>query len=491
MKHDPKLTHLLLLNLRDGGYEDKIKLYPDKLVLEHKARLIDEGFATGVSIKDGIHLAFVKGLQISTSGHRWLENLETSEAATFREASIVEPMPEMKNSKLVFVSHSSVDEDIAEALVDLLCTALPLRRADFRCTSVAGAQLGGGDITDDRLRREIREAPAFLSLITKQSFASTYVLFELGARWGSGQPHIPLLAKGAGVEVLKEPLKATNALQLNDENNVLQLVHDLAGILGRKSEPPHSYINKVRKVVEISIAGVASQSLETKERLTIDQIERLPKVPLIMTIPQIGKNWNEANSLSWFYTGLRDRLLVYFEVRNVTHKPKLVAVTSCNKGAGVSSIAAGLAATLSETSDGNVLLVDMNPDQQVMQRFRKGKLAAGLASALDPETKNDNLVQEKLYVVTEWAENEKQFRYLPKRFSELVPKLKASDYDYIIFDMPPVSPTSVTPRLAGLMDMVLLVIESEKTNQDVVRKVTALLEESKANVNVVLNKNNW
>ena len=51
-----------------------------------------------------------------------------------------------------------------------------------------------------------------------------------------------------------------------------------------------------------------------------------------------------------------------------------------------------------------------------------------------------------------------------------MPKLKASDYDYIIFDMPPVNQISITPRLAGFMDMVLLVIESEKTDREVVKR---------------------
>ena len=49
-------------------------------------------------------------------------------------------------------------------------------------------------------------------------------------------------------------------------------------------------------------------------------------------------------ALQPFYEALRDRLIVYFEVNNLTHKPKLVAVTSAGQGAGVSSIAAGLAA---------------------------------------------------------------------------------------------------------------------------------------------------
>jgi Mrp family chromosome partitioning ATPase len=77
---------------------------------------------------------------------------------------------------------------------------------------------------------------------------------------------------------------------------------------------------------------------------------------------------------------------------------------------------------------------------------------------------------------------------LPKNFLGLIPKLRASDYDYIIFDMPTVTQTSMTSRLARVMDMVLLVVESEKTNQDVAKKVISLLAESEANVTTVLNK---
>ncbi len=69
-----------------------------------------------------------------------------------------------------------------------------------------------------------------------------------------------------------------------------------------------------------------------------------------------------------------------------------------------------------------------------------------------------------------------------------MPKLKSSDYDYIIFDMPPVTQTSVTTRLAGFMDMVMLVIESEKTDREAVQQANQLLMQSKSNVTAVLNK---
>jgi len=70
----------------------------------------------------------------------------------------------------------------------------------------------------------------------------------------------------------------------------------------------------------------------------------------------------------------------------------------------------------------------------------------------------------------------------------LVPQLKASNFDYIIFDMPPVSPTSVTARLAGYMDQVFLVIESEKTDREIAKQAGEMLLSSKATVAVVLNK---
>jgi len=197
---------------------------------------------------------------------------------------------------------------------------------------------------------------------------------------------------------------------------------------------------------------------------------------------------NRHDPLHRFYEGLRDRLIVYFETRNLTHKPMLVAVTSCEKGAGVSSIATGLAASLSETGDGNVLLVNISGEQGAAQQFYKGKPGCSLDEALATNKKQGALVKANLYTTTEQIDGDMLPANLPKKISTLMPKFKASEYDYIIFDMPPVSQTSVTARLAGLMDMVLLVIESEKTNQDVVKRVNRLLLESNGKVSTVLNK---
>jgi polysaccharide biosynthesis transport protein len=198
--------------------------------------------------------------------------------------------------------------------------------------------------------------------------------------------------------------------------------------------------------------------------------------------------WEQRHALRPFFETLRDRLMTYFEVINLTHKPKLVAVTSCGEGAGVTTTAAGLASALSETGDGNVLLVNMNVQEGEAHHFYRGKLTCGLEEALERDKRNAACVQENLFIAKDLDINENLPRVLPKRFSHLVPKMRASDYDYIIFDMPPMSQISITPRLARYMDMVLLVVESEKTDRDAAKRATNLLLESKTNVGVVLNK---
>ncbi len=198
--------------------------------------------------------------------------------------------------------------------------------------------------------------------------------------------------------------------------------------------------------------------------------------------------WETRHGLRAYYEALRNRLITHFEISNMTHKPKMIAITSCSKGAGVTSTATGLAATLSETGEGNVLLVDMNLKQGAAHPFYKGRPACGLSDVLEGEKRNPALVSENLYLAVANQTSDKLSRMLPKRFTELVPKLKMSDYDYIIFDMPAVSQTSVTPVVAAYMDMVLLVIESEKTNRDVVEQARSLLAESGADAKAVLNK---
>jgi len=131
-------------------------------------------------------------------------------------------------------------------------------------------------------------------------------------------------------------------------------------------------------------------------------------------------------------------------------------------------------------------LVDMTKGQGSAQHFHKGTTGIGLEQLL--ETKESAQVHNNLYVVSEDSNSDRLAKGMPQRFNQLIPKLKASDFDYIIFDMPAVSQISITPRLASFMDMMLMVVESEKTDRDAAAKACDMLAKSNAPVGIVLNK---
>ncbi len=197
--------------------------------------------------------------------------------------------------------------------------------------------------------------------------------------------------------------------------------------------------------------------------------------------------WEVEHFIRPYSEAIRDRLGLYFELHGVTHKPKLIGVTGFGEGAGTSTLAAGVAAALSETGDGKVLLVDVNAANGEVHPFFAGRPAASLTAAIEPQAAITSAA-DNLYLATINRSGNKSAHLGLKKFFALVPNLKASDFDYIIFDMPPINQTSPTIGLAALMDKVLLVVEAEKTNRDVVKRGYRELVGSRADVAVVLNK---
>jgi uncharacterized protein involved in exopolysaccharide biosynthesis/Mrp family chromosome partitioning ATPase len=291
--------------------------------------------------------------------------------------------------------------------------------------------------------------------------------------------------------------------------------------------PPGPDLKKLKKILAgvfaavfglgVGLAFLKDMLLDRTIKRASDVLRHM-RIPVFLTIPDTG--WRDRPTLPWplgrkkeaeeeeaserselirwepqphlqtWSAGLRERLMTYFEVRDMNHKkPKLVAVAGCNRGAGASTLASGLAAELSKTGDGNVLLVDMNGEQGMAHPFHWGKPGCGLSEALEPDGMAEAQVESKLYVASlKGQDGQPLSPVLPSRFSQMMPKLQAADYDYIIFDMPTVTPTSSTPRLASHMDLVLLVLESEKTAAHSAARATSLMRESRVNVAAVLNK---
>jgi polysaccharide biosynthesis transport protein len=197
--------------------------------------------------------------------------------------------------------------------------------------------------------------------------------------------------------------------------------------------------------------------------------------------------WDTNHFIRPYCEAIRDRIGLYFELHQLTHKPKLVGVAGFSEAAGTSTLAAGLAAALSETGDGKVLLVDVNLGPEDVHSFFRGRPAYPLKAALQAKGAIDSAA-DNLYLATVGSPSAGPAQLGLKKFFDLMPNLRASDFDYIIFDMPPLGQTSPTLGMAGFMDKLLLVVEAEENNRDVIRRGYSALVGIRNNVSVVLNK---
>jgi uncharacterized protein involved in exopolysaccharide biosynthesis/Mrp family chromosome partitioning ATPase len=197
--------------------------------------------------------------------------------------------------------------------------------------------------------------------------------------------------------------------------------------------------------------------------------------------------WEAGHFIRPYCNAIRDRLGLYFELNHLTHKPKLVGIAGFSEAAGTSSLAAGLAASLSETNDGKVLLVDVNLGPEDVHPFFKGKPAYSLNAALKQHSAIASAA-DNLYLATVGSPNAGPAQVGVKKFFDMMPNLKASDFDYIIFDMPPLSQTSPTWGMAPFMDKLLLVVEAEKNNRELIKRGYGKLVAGRDNVAVIVNK---
>jgi len=120
--------------------------------------------------------------------------------------------------------------------------------------------------------------------------------------------------------------------------------------------------------------------------------------------------------------------------------------------------------------------------------FFKGKPAYSLTAALKPQTEIAS-ASDNLYLATVGSSSPGGLAQIGlKRFFDMMPNMKASDFDYIIFDMPPLDQTSPTWGMAAFLDKLLLVVEAEKNNRDVIQRGYRKLVAERDNVAVVVNK---
>ena len=196
---------------------------------------------------------------------------------------------------------------------------------------------------------------------------------------------------------------------------------------------------------------------------------------------------NGEHFIAPYVAAIHDRIIFNFQVNNINHKPKLVALTGLSKGAGTSTLAAGLAKAFAENRGQKVLLVDLNADPGISQSHPAESLVKALQMSRSEQFRQ---APRSLYFAGASTNRDSKNPYAlaPTALQDLMPHLVASDFDYIVFDMPPIGPTSPTLTMAGFMDKVLLVLDGDNTTREHLSWGYTELEKAKADVSCVFNK---
>ena len=156
-------------------------------------------------------------------------------------------------SPKIFISHRHKDQKIAEALTDVITTALDVRPAEIRCTSVQPYRLPFGKNTGERLRDEIASAQVVLGILSPDTAESTYVMFELGAAWSQHVYTCPLLSRGAELQHIPAPIFDLAPARLHVRSDCAQLLENLASELGiPRKEAQGATSQKIDKLVEVA-----------------------------------------------------------------------------------------------------------------------------------------------------------------------------------------------------------------------------------------------
>jgi capsular exopolysaccharide synthesis family protein len=172
---------------------------------------------------------------------------------------------------------------------------------------------------------------------------------------------------------------------------------------------------------------------------------------------------------------------------------RLLGVTSCRSGEGVSTIASGLSIAAAESGSHRILLVDFHLNRPTVASTFHVTTVPGLAEMLPGGRPLDSVIRRtslpNLFLLTSGGgDGDPSLVY----DSDALPRFAASlkdEFDLVVFDMPPAGEASSTTRLAGRLDGVLLVVEAQQaTVEDALRTKQLLTRCGARLVGAIMNK---
>jgi protein-tyrosine kinase len=189
------------------------------------------------------------------------------------------------------------------------------------------------------------------------------------------------------------------------------------------------------------------------------------------------------------YQEVKTKLITHFSKESI----KTIMFTSTAHGDGSSFTALSFATTLARDFKLNVLLMDANLRCPCLHKIFNIDNHQGLFNLLTQEEEKTfclkKVGQSGLYLIPCGEKNSEPTNLFESvRFEKTLKKMREK-FDYVILDVPPVNSYAESIVIATKVDGVILVIESDKTRQQVANRAKQEMEKAGARIlGVILNK---
>lgn len=157
----------------------------------------------------------------------------------------------------IFISHSSIDQEIAQALVQLIKEGIGVEKSAIFCSSANGVDVPIGANFQNYIKKELRRDGIVIALITKNYYGSIYSMYELGAAWANSKTTIPVLLPPMDYGNLKDFLSHIVAVKADDLKSLNKLRDELQQSFGVQNNDTNSweesrevFINKIKEIKE-------------------------------------------------------------------------------------------------------------------------------------------------------------------------------------------------------------------------------------------------
>lgn len=135
---------------------------------------------------------------------------------------------DVKTEKMIFISHSSLDIDYVNLLVNLLEDIGFKGRSMIFCSSVSGYGIPMGKHIYDYLKEQFGKELHVIYLLSENYYNSPACLNEMGATWVKSKHHTAILTPEFNYNQIKGAIDASRIwIKLNDKDKINELKDEL------------------------------------------------------------------------------------------------------------------------------------------------------------------------------------------------------------------------------------------------------------------------